>query len=241
MLRRVNPLASLVIVAPQANEVEALCRRLGQRGFPTETVQVGFLSCTSVPSLDLLIAVGGNGKAQFAVQTQHLLDQCPQAKLLFCAGAAGGLSSDLSIGDVVVGTHTVEHDYRERFDPIPLPRHDSDPGVLEQLRRVAETNELGFRVHFGPIASGDEDIVDTVRRTEVCATTRALCVAWEGSGGARAARFSGVGFVEIRAITDVADEEAAGSFHQNLGGVVPNIADLLVAWRLRVRRADADQ
>ena len=67
------------------------------------------------------------------------------------------------------------------------------------------------------------------------AATQALCVAWEGSGGARAARFSGVGFVEVRVITDAADEEAAGSFHENLGRALPNIGDLLVAWRLHTR------
>jgi len=35
-----------------------------------------------------------------------------------------------------------------------------------------------------------------------------VCVAWEGSGAARAALFNGIGSVEIRAVTDAADKEA---------------------------------
>jgi hypothetical protein len=41
-------------------------------------------------------------------------------------------------------------------------------------------NAFPFRVHFGAIASGDEDIIDADRRVEVLVATRALCVAWEG-------------------------------------------------------------
>ena len=32
--------------------------------------------------------------------------------MVICAGTAGGLSDDLKIGDVVVATETVEHDFR---------------------------------------------------------------------------------------------------------------------------------
>jgi adenosylhomocysteine nucleosidase len=222
---------SLLLVAPLADEAKAICGRLAEKGFPGEVVRVGNLTCTAVAPLDMVIAIGGTGKAQFGVQAQHLLDHNPEAKLLVCVGAAGRLSEELSVGDVVVGSYTIEHDYLERFLPEPLPHHEGDPAVIGELQRIAASAGLGFRVHVGPIASGDEDIVDITRRREVYAATHALCVAWEGSGGARAARFSGVGFVEIRVITDVANPEAASAFHENLATVMPHIADVLVAWR----------
>jgi adenosylhomocysteine nucleosidase len=225
-------MASLLVMAPQADEMEAVCRGLERRGAVTRTVHVGRLACVSVPALDMLVAPGGNGKAQFAVQAQHLLDHCPDAKLLLCVGAAGRLSSGVSVGDVVVGSCTIEHDYNERFVPEPLPCHECDTTAVGQLAQVAKTHQFPFRIHIGPIASGDEDIVDAGRAAEVFSATQALCVAWEGSGGARAARFSGVGFVEIRVITDAGDEEAAVAFHENLATVLPNAGELLVAWRL---------
>ena len=226
-----------LIVAPQADEADALLQGFRQRGRPSHEVKVGKLSCFSVPSLDILVAVGGNGKAQFAVQTQHLLDHRPDVRLLCCVGAAGRLREGMSVGDVVVGTCTIEHDYTERFITEPLPCHSSDAAVLQQLEQVVATHAFPFRVHFGPIASGDEDIVDDRRRAEVFAATQALCVAWEGSGGARAARFSAVGFLEIRVITDGADENAAQSFHENLATALPNVSDLITAWSLGTQTA----
>ena len=46
-----------------------------------------------------LVAPGGHGKTQFAVQAQYLIGQFPSIKLVICAGAAGSLSPQLSVGD----------------------------------------------------------------------------------------------------------------------------------------------
>jgi nucleoside phosphorylase len=61
--------------------------------------------------------------------------------------------------------------------------------------------------------------------------TGAVCVAWEGSGAARAALFNEIPFVEIRGTTDAANETAHGDYHQNLKIVMPCIAELLLCWR----------
>jgi hypothetical protein len=37
----------------------------------------------------MLIAVGGHGKAQLAVQTQYLIDHCPTVQMVMCVGIAG--------------------------------------------------------------------------------------------------------------------------------------------------------
>jgi len=224
-------MASALVVAPQADEAEALVSGFVRKGLPSQDVSIGRMKCWFIPVLDVLVAVGGNGKAQFALQTQYLIDLCPEARLVICAGAAGRLSNRLNIGDLVVATATIEHDYKEHFISEPLPCYEADAEILLQFRRVASYHQFPFGVHFGRIASGDEDIVDASRADEVRRTTSALCVAWEGSGGARAARFSTVGFLEIRAITDAADGQAAKSFHQNLSTVLPHIAELLIAWR----------
>jgi adenosylhomocysteine nucleosidase len=68
-----------------------------------------------IPHWHALVALGGHGKTQFAVQAQYLIGQFPSVELVICAGAAGSLSSQLYVGDVVVGTETVEHDYRLLF------------------------------------------------------------------------------------------------------------------------------
>ena len=226
-----------IVAAPQIEEADALLSGFVRGGMPVEEMQVGRLQCAYVPVLDVLVAVAGNGKAQFAVQTQHLIERCPDARLLVCVGAAGRLVDVLETGDVVVATATIEHDYKERFVPEPLPFFEADAEALVRVRQAAAQSAFPFRVTFGRIASGDEDVVGARRAAQVRAATSAVCVAWEGGGGARAARFNGIGFLEIRVITDAADEHAAKSFHDNVRTVMLNAAQLITVWQLQERVA----
>ena len=147
---------SVIVATPQVEEADALLGGFLRQGLAVEEIQLGRLECAAVPLLDLVVAVGGNGKAQFAVQAQHLLDHCPEAPLLVCAGTAGSLVDVLSPGDVVVATATIEHDYKERFSSEPLPSYEADADALTGIRQAAAANTLPFRLTFGRIASGDE-------------------------------------------------------------------------------------
>jgi hypothetical protein len=149
--------------------------------------------------------------------------------IVICAGAAGSLASQLSVGDVVVGTETVEHDYRLLFASRPLPRFPGHGPSIDALRRSAH-GVSGFQVAFDVIASGDEDVVTSERAQTIRDQTGAACVAWEGSGAARAALFNGIGSLEIRAVTDAADNEAPQRFDANLPIAMVNLASLLRLW-----------
>lgn len=220
---------SFLAVVPQIEEFEPLVRRLEDLGGPRSTATAGRLELAAFPALRLGVAVGGHGKVQMGVQTQHLLDHLPDAATVLCVGAAGGLGAGVGWGDVVVAERTIEHDYTLRFVAEPPPVHaclSLSPGVLAGLQPVSGSH----RVHHGPIASGDEDVVSPERAAELHRRTGALCVAWEGAGAARAARFSGRGFLEIRGITDGADEQAARTFRESLKVVLPRVAETLAAW-----------
>jgi adenosylhomocysteine nucleosidase len=108
-----------------------------------------------IPDWRALVAPGGHGKTQFAVQTQYLIDRFSSVELVICAGAAGSLAPKLSVGDVVVGTATVEHDYRLLFATRPLPRFPGHGPSIDALRRSAQ-GVGGFHVAFDVIASGDK-------------------------------------------------------------------------------------
>jgi adenosylhomocysteine nucleosidase len=182
-----------------------------------------------IPDWRALVAPGGHGKTQFAVQAQYLIGQFPSSELVICAGAAGSLSSQLSVGDVVVGTETVQHDYRQLFASRPLPRFPGHGPSIDSLRRSAQ-GISSFRVAFDVIASGDEDVVASERAKAIRDQTGAICVAWEGSGAARAALFNDIGSLEIRGVTDAADKEAPQRFDANLPIAMANLASLLRLW-----------
>jgi adenosylhomocysteine nucleosidase len=164
------------------------------------------------------------------VQTQHLLDHAPPLEAVICLGAAGALSDDLAIGDLVLASETVEHDYTERFSPRPLPRFAAEARLLDALQRLPHST-LPFGVHVGIIASGDEDVIELERAAALREATEACAVAWEGAGGARACAFSGVPFLELRGITDTANHQAPADFRTNLQRAMANAAALILLWR----------
>src|SRR6516165_9707042 len=181
----------LLILCPLAREWSLLVKTFDASRH-VERLHDLKIDAAYIPDWRALVAPGGHGKTQFAVQAQYLIDRFPSTELVICAGAGGGLAPELSVGDVVVGTETVEHDYRLLFGTRPLPRFPGHGPSIDALRRSAR-GIGGFHVAFGVIASGDEDVVSSERAQTIRDQTGAACVAWEGSGAARAALFNGIG------------------------------------------------
>ena len=178
---------------------------------------------------EFIVAQGGWGKVQFAVATQHLLDNLSDPSLVVCAGVAGSLTKTASVGDVVIATDTVEHDFNSSSPDAQLRLFNGSVRHVAVLRRRASSIQSSFRVHFARIASGDESIKHSSRANELHSRTGALAVAWEGAGGARAAAFSGVHYIEIRGITDMADHNAPSTWMDNLPDAVRNAAVIVAA------------
>lgn len=222
----------ILIVTPLQQEHDALAGGLRDRGWRAETRPVGRLTARAFPELDLLMAQGGVGKAQFAVQAQHLIEQTPGARLVICAGSAGALGEGVAIGDIVAGSATVEFDYLAKFFPAPPPSFPGDAATIRALQALPLATLPG-RLHVGPIASGDETILDRARAEEVRAKTGALANGWEGAGGARAADFNALPYLELRGISDNADHTAQADFPQHLARALDNLAALLDLWLRR--------
>jgi adenosylhomocysteine nucleosidase len=219
-----------LIVIPMQEEFDFFVQGCQKQTIPTENVMLGRIAGTSLPTLHLAVAPGGLGKTQFAVQTQHLIECTSDWELVICAGAAGGIDDAVGIGDVVIGTETVEYDIQNKFGTTPLiPRFQSANAIVDSFNQITLRNPT-FHVHCGAIASGDEDIVDSDRRREVRERTGALATAWEGAGGARASHFSGIPFIEIRGITDMTNETGPQDFEKNLQCTMSNVARVVVAW-----------
>lgn len=175
-------------------------------------------------------AIGGHGKVQFALTTQHLIREL-KPKLVVCAGACGALDPQVKLLDIIAATETLEHDYRLKFVQRPLPAFPGDEGALKKLRAITAQFPLQptgpFTLHTGVIASGDEDVIEDVRAGEIRSQTNALAVAWEGAGGARAARFQKTPYLELRVATDTADHQAPRDFAANVKAGMINLAAVI--------------
>ena len=218
-----------LVIFPLQKELDFFLQGCRQLGLTTEAATLGRLSVIQLPDVGLTLALGGLGKAQFAVQTQHLIDCGSDWDAVICAGVAGALDDRLAVGDVVIGTETVEYDIYNNFGKPLLPRFAGAEAVIDGFRRMSMVDQP-FNLYFGAIASGDEDVADVERRREVRTLTGALATGWEGAGGARAGYFSAVPFVEIRGISDGASETAPQDFRQNLPLTMRNVANAVTTW-----------
>jgi adenosylhomocysteine nucleosidase len=217
-----------LIVTPLQEEYDCLNHSLFALGLSSHKDRIGRLNVDHFPALNITVARGGHGKTQFGIQTQHLLDHAPFDRVI-CAGAAGALAHQVHVGDLIVATSTIEHDYNLKFVKRPNPQFAGDAKSIEQIHEL-DLSDADFKIHFGIMAGGDEDVIEVARGTELRELHNALAVAWEGIGGARAAAFSGVPYLEIRGATDTADHEAPAVFDVNLKIVMRNIAFLLTMW-----------
>ena len=218
----------ILIVTPLKEEYDDLYHSLSALKLESQPGKIGKLDVHCFPELDITLARGGHGKTQFGIQTQHLLDH-EDFDLVICVGAAGALDPEVKVGDLIIATSTVEHDFNNKFVPRPKPRFKGDAQSLEQLKAL-KLPKTQFKVHFGIIAGGDEDVIEIRRGRELRDLHTALAVAWEGVGGARACAFSEVPYLELRGATDTADHAAPVIFDTNLKIVMKNIAHLLVQW-----------
>lgn len=219
---------NLLIVTPLQEEYNDLYQSLSAFDLKSYAERIGKLDVHCFPEINVTLARGGHGKTQFGIQTQHLLDHA-KFDLVICAGAAGALAPEVRIGDVIVATSTLEHDYNIKFSRRPKPQFAGDMKSIEQIKAL-DLSDANFKVHFGIMAGGDEDVIEVTRGTELYKAHNALAVAWEGIGGARACAFSEVPYLEIRGATDTADHEAPVVFDVNLKTVMKNIAFLLYRW-----------
>ena len=175
----------------------------------------------------------GAGKVNAGVATSLLLDRFGCRALLLC-GVAGGLDPALGVGDVVIGTSHIQHDYgthREGYfltiQPGSRPSRGTDdwkPGYPESEPLVARLREavdglaldpqpaeigVGPRVpgiHFGTILTGDSFINAEELRQRLHGEFAAKAVEMEGGAVAQVARRWGddIPFVNVRCLSDLA-------------------------------------
>src|ERR1700730_1335658 len=103
----------LLIVCPLAREWPFLVSTF-EAWLHVERLHDLKIEAAYIPDWRALVAPGGHGKTQFAIQAQYLIGRFSSVELVICAGAAGSLAPGLSVGDVVVGMEAVEDDYRQR-------------------------------------------------------------------------------------------------------------------------------
>lgn len=164
--------------------------------------------------MDAVVVQSGIGKVNAAVCTQILCD-CFGVTHVVNTGIAGSLLAELDIGDLVISSDAIHHDFDLRFWGRPVgqvPGFDvtafpADEKMVQLAFAAAEEVNPGH-TRIGRVASGDQFICSKEQKEKIIADTQGICAEMEGASIAHTAYRNGIPFVIIRAISDKADDSA---------------------------------
>ena len=188
----------------------------------TEYAGLTFYSGTLGENAVVLVK-SGVGKVNAARCAQILIDRFTP-DCLINTGIAGGIGEGLCVADLVIGTELVQHDFDvtafgrvkgslfAEGDPTQPTVFRSDETLAHAFRRAAARLIDPARIKTGRIATGDQFIAANEKKREIAAEMKALAAEMEGCAVAQTAAASGVPFIVIRAISDLADGTSPGSF-----------------------------
>jgi adenosylhomocysteine nucleosidase len=178
----------------------------------------------------------GIGKVNAAVCAQALIDLYA-VDYIINTGVAGSLSTNVSIGDVVVSNDLCYHDvdvtaFGYSYGVLPAmtePTFKADEKLISIAKASADAVCKDVKAVVGRVASGDQFIADGVTKERIVSRHGALCVEMEGAAIAHVCTLNRVPFVVIRAISDEADKAANMSFEEFVQMAAKRSASLVEA------------
>ena len=205
-------MTKLGIIGAMQVEVEILLSRMENQ--KVRTIAGSTFYEGTLEGLNAVVVQCGVGKVNAAMCTQ-ILCNCFGVTHLVNTGIAGSLSAQLDIGDLVVSTDAMYHDFDcvnfgYEFGRIPgmdTVAFAADPALIRYALAAAEQVNPGH-CRTGRIASGDQFVADKALKEQIIARTQGLCTEMEGAAIAQTAYRNGLPFVILRAISDKADDSA---------------------------------
>ncbi|MBQ8238181.1 MAG: 5'-methylthioadenosine/adenosylhomocysteine nucleosidase [Oscillospiraceae bacterium] len=204
-------MTKLGIIGAMEEEVETLLAQLENKTSATHagsTFHAGVLE-----GLDVVVVQCGVGKVNAAICAQILCSVYGVTHLVN-TGIAGSLCADLDIGDMVVSTDAMYHDFDTTPFGYPIGKvpgmpvtYPADETMMGYAFSAAEAVNPGH-TRTGRVASGDQFVSRKDQKAHIIEVSEALCTEMEGAAIAHTAYRNGVPFVILRAISDKADDSA---------------------------------
>lgn len=181
----------------------------------------------------VVLLKSGIGKVNAAMATTLLIENF-QADIVINTGTAGGFSSELNVGDIVIGSEVVHHDVDvTAFDYVlgqvpQLPAtFKSDQRLIDATEKVL--NNLKLNSMIGLVATGDKFMADSnLIEATVNNFPSMLAAEMEGAAIAQVCYQYEVPFIIIRAISDIAGEDSPISFNEFIHLASENATKIIV-------------
>jgi len=172
--------------------------------------------------VEVLVGYTGVGKVLAAMTVQGVIERFHCGALLF-TGIAGSLNPEYEIGDVIIATDSVQHDFDVTLFGLPrggIPNENlielaSAPALVDYALRWKPQDR---RVHRGRILSGDRFVSSRGESTDsfLIDELEGDAVDMESAAAALVAHLNGIPFLLMRIISDKADGVIPGGFRSFL-------------------------
>lgn len=185
--------------------------------------------------IDVVLLKSGIGKVNAAMATTIMHERF-HPEYVINTGSAGGYTSDLNVGDIVISEAVVQHDvdvtgFDYEYGQIPgMPTYfKADERLVDQVEFVIDSMQIAYRK--GIIATGDMFMSDPKRVSFVKETFPDM-VAMEMEAGAIAqvCYQYNIPFVIIRSLSDIAGKDAPMSFDAFLNVAAKHATEVIVAF-----------
>ena len=163
-----NSISKIAIIGAMDCEIEDIKREiidLKEQNYADLKIFTGTINNKFV-----ILAQSGIGKVNAALNTQYIIDTF-KPNIIINTGVAGGIAEGLDVGDIIIGTYLVQHDFDvtvlgyargymctgvEKNKPT---KYYCDKELINKIQYSLEQNISTNKIHKGIIASGDKFII----------------------------------------------------------------------------------
>ena len=181
----------------------------------------------------LVLVESGVGKVNAGRTTQILIDNY-KPSAIYNIGVAGGVDKSLKVGDVVISTSLVQHDFdittfdhKKGYIPNVGDVIPVDKVLVMNSTEALEKKSLPYKL--GCIASGDIFCTDAKMASKINEKFKALCVEMEGSAIGQVCFLCQVPCLVLRSISDCPDNNNRITYDEFLPTACENIAKIMYA------------
>ncbi len=195
----------IIVLAAMKEELDAIVAHLDKKII--KQTPFGQLYEGLINNRQVVCAQSGIGKTVAAATTTFLIERYP-VSIIINIGTAGGLSSDLSVTDVIVADRVSYHDFDISAFGYPKGWLNTDYvfNCDQQLITLAKNQALAIssKLWVGAIVSGDQFISDKQQFMKITDTFEGvLAVDMEAAAIAHVAHLYQIPVAIMRSISDI--------------------------------------
>jgi len=161
----------------------------------------------------------GVGLERASAATQTLISKLNVSRIVM-SGTAGGVESNLKLGDTIISEEIIYHDGVIKSLQKDKSFNDNttfkaDENMLLSIRKTVENTPRSQAIYFGRIASGNK-FVTRKMFSMIAEKHHAFCVDMETAAVAHVCAINEIPFIAVRSVTDTSEKSGILNFYKNV-------------------------